>query len=91
MALLQHLRREGGGGVLADDMGLGKTLQTIAHLVIEKAEGRLDKPALVVGPTSLAFNWRRELGKFAPHLRVTVLHQPRPQGAVCRGCPQRRT
>ncbi|HEX7603386.1 MAG TPA: DEAD/DEAH box helicase [Polyangiaceae bacterium] len=76
VAFLQHLRREGIGGVLADDMGLGKTLQTIAHLALEKAQGRLDKPALVVGPTSLAFNWRRELGKFAPHLKVTVLHGP---------------
>ena len=74
VAFLQHLREEGVGGVLADDMGLGKTLQTITHLAMEKAAGRLAKPALVVGPTSLAFNWKRELEKFAPHLKVTVLH-----------------
>jgi SNF2 family DNA or RNA helicase len=54
-------------------MGLGKTLQTIAHLVAEKQAGRLDAPALVVGPTSLAGNWRRELGRFAPHLRVALV------------------
>ncbi len=74
VAFLQHLRREECGGILADDMGLGKTLQTITHLALEKAAGRLAKPALVVGPTSLAFNWRREIEKFAPHLKVTVLH-----------------
>jgi superfamily II DNA or RNA helicase len=74
VAFLQHLRAEGCGGILADDMGLGKTLQTITHLALEKAAGRLAKPALVVGPTSLAFNWRREIEKFAPHLKVTVLH-----------------
>ena len=41
---LQHLRAHGMSGFLADDMGLGKTAQTIAHIVIEQAEGRLDRP-----------------------------------------------
>jgi SNF2 family DNA or RNA helicase len=70
---LQHLRVHGTGGVLADDMGLGKTLQTIAHLVAEKEAGRLDAPALIVAPTSVVGNWRRELGRFAPHLRVQLV------------------
>jgi superfamily II DNA or RNA helicase len=74
LAWLQHLREHGVGGVLADDMGLGKTLQTIAHLCVEKQHGRTDLPSLVVAPTSLVSNWQRELAKFAPHLRVTVLH-----------------
>jgi superfamily II DNA or RNA helicase len=77
LAWLQHLRAHEAGGVLADDMGLGKTLQTIAHLVAEKEAGRLDRPALVVAPTSLVGNWRRELERFAPHLRVLVLYGPR--------------
>ncbi len=71
---LQHLRAHGLGGFLADDMGLGKTAQTIAHIVIEQAEGRLVRPALIVVPTSLVTNWTAELTKFAPHLRVAVLH-----------------
>jgi SNF2 family DNA or RNA helicase len=71
---LQHLRRNGLGGLLADDMGLGKTAQTIAHIVIEEEEGRLDRPALVVVPTSLVPNWTAELARFAPHLRVVILH-----------------
>ena len=71
---LQHLRSHDLGGFLADDMGLGKTAQTIAHIVIEQAEGRLDRPALIVVPTSLVANWTAELEKFAPHLRVAVLH-----------------
>jgi hypothetical protein len=70
---LQHLRAHAAGGVLADDMGLGKTLQTIAHLVAEKEAGRLDAPALIVAPTSVVGNWRRELGRFAPHLRVQLV------------------
>ncbi len=71
---LQHLREHDLGGLLADDMGLGKTAQTIAHLVIEEDAGRLDRPALVVVPTSLVPNWTAELSRFAPHLRVAVLH-----------------
>lgn len=71
---LQHLRANGLGGFLADDMGLGKTAQTIAHIVVEQAAGRLEHPALVVVPTSLVPNWTAELARFAPHLRVVVLH-----------------
>ena len=71
---LQHLRANGLGGFLADDMGLGKTAQTIAHIVIEQAEGRLDRPTLIVVPTSLVTNWTAELAKFAPHLSVAVLY-----------------
>ncbi|NPD66586.1 DEAD/DEAH box helicase [Lichenicola cladoniae] len=71
---LQHLRSVGLNGFLADDMGLGKTAQTIAHIVIEEAEGRLDQPVLIVVPTSLVANWTAELAKFAPHLGVVVLH-----------------
>jgi superfamily II DNA or RNA helicase len=73
---LQRLAEAGSGGVLADEMGLGKTLQTIAHVCIEREQGRLDAPALVVGPTSLVGNWARELARFAPGLRVVVLHGP---------------
>lgn len=71
---LQHLRGHDLGGFLADDMGLGKTAQTIAHITIEHASGRLDRPALIVVPTSLIANWTAELAKFAPHLTFAVLH-----------------
>ncbi|MBE9606674.1 DEAD/DEAH box helicase [Acetobacteraceae bacterium H6797] len=71
---LQFLRAAGLGGVLADDMGLGKTVQTLAHLSIEQAEGRLDRPALIVCPTSLIPNWTLEAEKFAPTLKVLPLH-----------------
>jgi superfamily II DNA or RNA helicase len=71
---LQNLRARNVGGVLADDMGLGKTLQTIAHVTLEKEGGRLDRPALIVAPTSLVPNWQREFRKFAPDLRVLVIH-----------------
>jgi hypothetical protein len=73
---LQFLSGFGVGGILADDMGLGKTIQTLAHLLMEKQSGRADRPSLVVAPTSLMFNWRREAARFAPALRVLLLHGP---------------
>jgi hypothetical protein len=75
-AWLQFLREFGFGGILADDMGLGKTVQTLAHVLQEKEAGRLDRPALIVAPTSTLPNWRREAERFAPSLRVLVLHGP---------------
>ena len=71
---LQFLRAWDLAGILADDMGLGKTIQALAHLLLEKEAGRLDRPALVVAPTSLMGNWRREAARFAPDLRTLVLH-----------------
>jgi len=71
---LQFLGSAGLGGVLADDMGLGKTVQTLAHLMVDKSEGRLDRPSLIVCPTSLIPNWMAEAQRFAPDLSVLPLH-----------------
>jgi SNF2 family DNA or RNA helicase len=76
LAWLQFLRAAGLGGVLADEMGLGKTVQALAHLAVEHAEGRLDRPALVICPTSLVPNWQSEAARFAPMLGTLVLHGP---------------
>ncbi|PKI16624.1 DEAD/DEAH box helicase [Colwellia sp. 12G3] len=71
---LQFLREYQLNGILADDMGLGKTIQTLAHLLIEKQQGRLTKPVLIVAPTSVIFNWANEIDKFTPQLSYQVLH-----------------
>jgi superfamily II DNA or RNA helicase len=73
VAWLQFLREQGLSGILADDMGLGKTAQTLAHLLLEKEAGRLDRPALIVLPTSLIFNWMNETARFAPSLSLLAL------------------
>ncbi len=65
----------GLGSLLADDMGLGKTLQTIALLEHYRATvGWTESPALIILPTSLITNWRRELTRFAPELKVAIYH-----------------
>jgi superfamily II DNA or RNA helicase len=74
LSWLQFLRQQQLAGVLADDMGLGKTLQTLAHILLEKENGRLTTPALIVTPVSLLGNWQREAARFAPSLRSLVLH-----------------
>nr|WP_317333286.1 SNF2-related protein [uncultured Romboutsia sp.] len=57
------------GGILADEMGLGKTIQTIAFLLSNK-----NKKSIVITPTALIYNWKSELEKFAPTLKVGILH-----------------
>lgn len=59
----------GLGGILADEMGLGKTIQTIAFLLSEK-----NTHSLIVTPTSLIYNWKQEIDKFAPRLSVGIIH-----------------
>ncbi len=75
---MQFLVKHNLNGILADDMGLGKTLQTIAHILAEKASGRDGgKPSLVIAPTSVVMNWQREIVKFADTLDVLVLQGSR--------------
>ncbi|MBW8830664.1 MAG: SWIM zinc finger family protein, partial [Burkholderiales bacterium] len=64
LSWMQFLREHDLSGVLADDMGLGKTVQTLAHVLAEKEAGRLDRPTLIVLPTSLVHNWCEEARRF---------------------------
>ncbi|MEZ5966563.1 MAG: SNF2-related protein [Planctomycetota bacterium] len=69
-----YLADQGFGMCLADDMGLGKTVQAIA-LVLDwcRQKGRSGS-VLVVCPVSVLGNWRRELQRFAPAMRVCLHH-----------------
>lgn len=77
---LKFLLAEGVGGLLADEMGLGKTLQIIS--VLSDSGGASLRPALIIAPGSLLENWRREISKFAPHIKVLKHH-----GALRTGRP----
>lgn len=48
-------------------MGLGKTVQVLA---LFSCIGVQDKPLLIVAPTSLLFNWQREIERFLPGFSV---------------------
>lgn len=62
--------RGGLGGLLADEMGLGKTVQALA--MIEALPGTV----LVVCPSSLVWNWKREAAQFLPELPVLTIDGP---------------
>lgn len=67
---MARLASWGAGACLADDMGLGKTLQSIVMLQYMSKRGA----SLVVVPTSVLFNWRDEIQRFAPKLNPILLH-----------------
>lgn len=69
VAWLTQLSYLGFGGILADDMGLGKTLQVIAYI-----HGiRPDRPALIVAPSALTYNWQNEINKFTPNAKTLII------------------
>ncbi|KAA6312653.1 hypothetical protein EZS27_036449, partial [termite gut metagenome] len=68
---MMHLKEHHFGGCLADDMGLGKTLQTLTLLLhtydrMPEEENTSIPASLIVMPTSLLQNWRREVMRFTP-------------------------
>lgn len=52
-----------GKAIIADEMGLGKTVQAIATAELMRREG-MAMSVLVVCPTSLKYQWKREIERF---------------------------
>jgi non-specific serine/threonine protein kinase len=72
----------GLGACLADDMGLGKTIQVIDLLLqrqrSKSSAGRKSnatEPSLLVVPASLIGNWKQEIARFGPSLKVFFAHR----------------
>jgi hypothetical protein len=70
---LRYLDDHALGGLLADDMGLGKTVQ-VSALLAHLAERDELRPSLLVLPKSLIPNWKREMRKFCPNVRLVLEH-----------------
>ena len=60
--------------ILADEMGLGKTVQVVALLASLVQVKPNVWPFLVVVPNPTCPNWRREIKKWAPDLRVVAYY-----------------
>jgi hypothetical protein len=54
---------ERGRSIIADEMGLGKTIQAIGTAELLRREG-LAEQVLIVCPTSLKYQWQREIERF---------------------------
>lgn len=67
------LTKLGLGCCLADDMGLGKTIQALALIQLLQNEGE-KRPVLLICPTSVIENWRRETERFLPGTAVLIHH-----------------
>lgn len=69
---LSFLHEFGFHGILADDMGLGKTVQVLAFL----SQLDIKSPVIIILPTSLIFNWKKEIERFLPDTLFVVHHGP---------------
>ena len=74
VAYASHARRV----FIADEMGLGKTIQAMAtleslHLLSETEDTAPCYPAVVVCPSSLVLNWKKEYNRFFPERIVEVV------------------
>jgi SNF2 family DNA or RNA helicase len=74
LAWIAFLESLGLNGCLADDMGLGKTIQVLARLVQERGGQGKTAPTLLVAPTSVIGNWKKEIERFAPGLKAFIHH-----------------
>jgi SNF2 family DNA or RNA helicase len=70
---LSFLRDWGFGACLADDMGLGKTIQTLTLIQRDWELGKR-RPVLLICPTSIVNNWKKEASRFTPELPVLIHH-----------------
>ena len=92
VAWLRFLTSLGLGACLADDMGLGKTIQVLALLLSTRRENTERSqtllPSLLIIPASLLGNWKDEAARFAPSLKLMVLHPAETEKSLLTGIAQ---
>lgn len=60
-----------GRAIIADEMGLGKTIQAIGTAELLRREGFVEN-VLIVCPTSLKYQWKREIERFTHREALVV-------------------
>lgn len=71
-----------GKAIIADEMGLGKTIQAIASAEIYLREG-IAESVLIVCPTSLKYQWKKEIEKFTGGDRIEAEADYIEDGRIC--------
>ncbi|KAL7722105.1 Helicase [Entamoeba marina] len=74
----------GVNSILADEMGLGKTLETISLFGYLYHVHDVHGPHLVVAPKSTIANWREELGRWLPRIKVALMGGTKEERESCR-------
>ena len=69
---LKTIYKCGFGGILADEMGLGKSIQAIMFIK-EILREKPDCKIIIVAPTSLIYNWKKEFEKFGSEIKHVVV------------------
>lgn len=77
---------EKGRSIIADEMGLGKTIQAIGTAELLRREG-LAEQIMIVCPTSLKYQWQREIERFTKDTDRSPDH---PLTLVIEGNPLKR-
>ena len=77
---------ERGRSIIADEMGLGKTIQAIGTAELLRREG-LAEQIMIVCPTSLKYQWQREIERF---MKDTDRSPDHPLTLVIEGNPLKR-
>ena len=69
----------GGSCLIGDEMGIGKTISTIGYAALHPT----DRPAVVVCPSNVKFNWKKELSKWLPTEEIQVITKGKDKVEMC--------
>ena len=69
----------GGNCLIGDEMGIGKTISTIGYAALHPE----DRPAVVVCPSNVKFNWKKELSKWLPTEEIQVITKGKDTVEMC--------
>jgi|5B_taG_2_1085324.scaffolds.fasta_scaffold05287_3 SWI/SNF-related matrix-associated actin-dependent regulator 1 of chromatin subfamily A len=68
-----------GRCLIGDEMGIGKTISAIGYAAINPK----DRPCVVVCPSNVKFNWKKELSKWLPTEETQVITKGKDTVEMC--------
>jgi len=71
---VSFIEQKNGRALIADEMGLGKTVQALSWLQLHPNK----RPVLIICPSSLKINWKREAIKWLNYCNPEILYGTKP-------------